>query len=130
VRRFVVAADLDDLTAEPQLLATFAEAFGPGDEATLVVLAPSFDEDALSARLRDVLATARVRDDACPDVLALAGEAASAVEPEVARVVRALLSHRADSHGFLRAPRLGVGEAAALRARAGLPAVDALRDAA
>jgi hypothetical protein len=68
-RSFVVLADAGEVVTRPALLAAYADAFGPGDDATLVLLAPPGDQSALVERLGNVFADLDLPDDVLPDMV-------------------------------------------------------------
>jgi hypothetical protein len=70
-RAFVAIADAGELLARPALLATFAGAFGPDADATLVLAAS--DIGALGSGFPAAAAAVGLDDDELRDVLALAG---------------------------------------------------------
>jgi acetyltransferase-like isoleucine patch superfamily enzyme len=67
-RSFVTVADAAELVASPELLAAYAGAFGPGDDATLVICAPE-TEDGLVAELSERIAGASLDGEDGPDML-------------------------------------------------------------
>jgi glycosyltransferase involved in cell wall biosynthesis len=125
-RSFVVVVAADELVERPALLAEFGRAFGPDDDATLVVRALGWDEATLVETLGAVLAAAGLDDERCPDVLVLVGQAGAAAESHLADEADALLSDGPGETRLGRLPVFGQGAATGLRAlaaaRVALPA--------
>jgi hypothetical protein len=68
-RSFTTVAFAEELVERPELLAEYARTYGPGDDATLIIVAPAADGDALLALAERAVAAAGLADDALPDVL-------------------------------------------------------------
>jgi hypothetical protein len=119
VRGLVVLAFADELAADPGLLAGYAEAFAAGDDATLVVYAPGWDDDRAAAELPPALAAAGVHPEHGPDLLAVALDPDPGRERRLAAEVHAVLSAGPAGEPFARLPRFGADRVADLRALAG-----------
>ena len=75
-RSFVTVAYVSEVVAAPELLGAYASAFGPADDATLVLYAPEGDPATVAATLEPALATAGIDEDRGPDMIATALPAA------------------------------------------------------
>lgn len=91
-RSFTVAAFADELLERPQLLAAFADRFGPDDDASLVVWGPGVEGDALLDTVQQAVAAAGIDGDRLPDVLLLPLPGTPAVDRALADRADALLS--------------------------------------
>lgn len=124
-RRFQAVAFADELIDHPGLLAAYAEAFTAADAATLVLYAPGTDPAEIVPPLEALLAeTARTAGND-PDVLLVTAARDDLFERRLATSAGVLLSQRPAPEPFTRLPRLGAGDAAALRALAFPPAEEA-----
>jgi FkbM family methyltransferase len=94
-RAFVTVAYASELIEAPQLLGAYAERFGPGDDATLVLYAPDEDATRIAAALAPALVRAGCDGDDAPDLMALVVPAAEG-DPFVAAAAHALLSRRGE----------------------------------
>ena len=70
-RSFVVLATLADISADPDLLARFAAAFGSDDDCSLVIHAPGVAPDVLEGELGRAMAAAGVGADVGSDMIVL-----------------------------------------------------------
>lgn len=111
VRSFCVVVHGDELAHRPTLLATFAEAFEPSDDATLVVVAPNDSAETLGEKMRAVLTAADVREEACPDVLLLPGTRSLRLQG----TAQAVLSAGRVPAGLETLPRIDESGSTALR---------------
>jgi SAM-dependent methyltransferase len=109
---FHVLAFAEELADHPSLLATFAEAFGAGERATLVAYAPDIDPSAIALRLETLLAEGPATD---PDVMLVAVPREAAAEARLARSVGAVLSGVVAGEPFAGLPHVGAGDSARLR---------------
>lgn len=115
-RDVVVLADADELLAEPELLAAYAEVAGPDDDVTLVIHGDGWSRERLAAELPPLLARVGLDGDDSPDMLALAdvpgGRAALRRRADAALGVRAAVDGTPAPH-----PVHAVGELARLLRR-------------
>ena len=110
-------ADAHEMAADPSLIAAYARAFGPDDDATLVLLAPGAGEE-LVASLYAAFAAAGLDDGALPDLLLLTDELGPAAERAIAERASALVSARPGQGAFAALPRHDAATVGALRPRA------------
>jgi hypothetical protein len=68
-RAFTTVAFAEELLERPALLAEYAAAVGPADDATLILWAPGLDGDGLLALAEQAVAAAGLDGDALPDIL-------------------------------------------------------------
>jgi hypothetical protein len=104
LRDFAVLAFAEELVERPALLTAYGQAFGPGDNATLAIYAPDWDEARVAEALAPALATAGIDGDDCPDLLALPVPHDPANEQSLAGRVQAVLSHSTPSGAFAGTP--------------------------
>jgi SAM-dependent methyltransferase len=95
---FVTVAYVDELVEAPELLRAYADAFGAGDDATLVLYAPDGDSAEVAERLQPALAAAGCDGDGGPDLLAIVVPAQEG-DAALRGAAHALLSRRAELHG-------------------------------
>ncbi|MBX5470810.1 MAG: glycosyltransferase [Thermoleophilaceae bacterium] len=114
-RRFRTIAFAEELLERPELLDAYARAFGPGDDASLVLLAPALPESELLALLQPLEDRLPARGGETADVVALPGWAGG--EAALADQAHALLSGRRVA-GPLGLLHLIDGDGAAASARA------------
>jgi hypothetical protein len=116
-RAFVGVAFAEELIEQPALLRTWADAFGPDDDATLAIVtdAPPEQLEAIHAQLAAALAQARIAADDERDLALTLAPAGSDAETALARQTHALLSAQAGPRGLGGHPRAGIGDAEALR---------------
>jgi hypothetical protein len=114
-----VLAHAEELVADPGLLARYAEAFAAGDDATLVVLAPGWDDERTATALPAALAAAGVDAEHGPDVLALPLQPDLGRERRLAAELHAVLGAGPPGEAFAGLPRFGADQVAELRALAG-----------
>jgi SAM-dependent methyltransferase len=110
---FVVAAHAGELGARPELLAAYADQFGAGDDATLVVLAPDEGDAAVVAGTIDALGLG----DGGPDILLLQVPRAEG-ETALAGRASAVLTGTSPAGPLARLPRVDAAAAVVLRALA------------
>lgn len=122
LRSFVALAFADELVANPELLAAYAEHFGPDDEITLVIYAPDGDPVVVEQELGHAIATAGIEDARCPDLLAIATPASSETELQLGRCAHAVFSNRPGKTPFTSSPWFGSSDLDHLRSAA-LPAI-------
>jgi len=91
-RGLTVAGFADEMLERPELLASFADRFGPDDDATLILWGPGLDAPALLQTVQQAAAAAGLADDALPDVLLLPLPGTPAVDRCIADRADALLS--------------------------------------
>jgi hypothetical protein len=113
-RGFVAYVDAGEAVACPELVGAFARAFGPADDATLVLGGCGWSEARLGAELGPVVELLGLDDDGAPDLLAT-----NEVPEDLAARVHAVLSERRPVPVLGRVPHLGRDGAAALRELAG-----------
>jgi hypothetical protein len=125
-RGFAVIAFADELVEDPTLLTAYADAFGPADDATLVIYAPDGDGAAVAEQLGGAIAAAGIGDDGSPDMMALVVPADPANELGLSYAVSGALTRREREGAFAKVARFDAAGIAALRADAerswGLPA--------
>ena len=111
LRWFVTVSFVEDLLVTPSLLAAYASAFGPDDDATLVY-AVGRDEGQLRAALGEIVRGSQLGDEELPDLVGLADHDHS-FGVAVRRGAHAVLSPGRPP-GFDDVPRFGGSEAEAL----------------
>jgi hypothetical protein len=112
--RFSVLALADEVTAEPELLRSWASRFACGDPATLVLYAPDGDPDLVAAAIEAAIERAGLGADV-PDLMLLPVPGGPETERTLLAQVAAVLSERAAPQPFASLPRFGTAESAALR---------------
>lgn len=117
-RGFAVLAFADELIADPSLLAAYATAFGPDDDATLVIYAPDSAPGVVEQTLGRALAAAGIDESGCPDLIAVSAPSAPAAQSHLARAVDAVFTRREIGGPFDRLPRYDADGLAALSRRA------------
>jgi hypothetical protein len=100
LRDFAVLAFADELVERPQLLAAYGQAFRAGDNATLAIYAPGWDDARAAELLSPVLAAAGIDGDDGADLLALPVPHDPDNERFLARRVQAVLSDRRPHGAF------------------------------
>ena len=115
---FATLAHADELFFDPQLLRAYAERFGGGDDATLLIYAPGVVQEELEPRLMQ-LATATGRaGEGSADLLALPYAARHPDEAELAAGVDAVLSINPPRGAFRLVPHYHHATVGELRAAA------------
>jgi hypothetical protein len=104
LRDFAVLAFAEELVERPELLAAYGRAFGAGDNATLAIYAPGWDDALAAALLSPVLAAAGLDGDDCADLLALPVPEDSENERSLAERVQAVLSESRPDGAFAEVP--------------------------
>jgi hypothetical protein len=117
-RGFAVLAFADELIADPGLLAAYATAFGPDDDATLVIYAPDSAPGVAEQALGRALAGAGIDESGCPDLIAVSAPSAPAAQSHLARAVDVVFTRREVGGPFDRLPRYDADALAGLRGRA------------
>jgi len=117
-RAFVAVAHADELTERPQLLHAWAEAFAPGDDATLAIATAEEDLNAVHARLAEALDAAGLGTDTDHDLALVLAPHGTPTEIALAREAHAVLGDRPAERALAAHPRAGAGDADALRALA------------
>ena len=117
-RGFTVVGFLEEALERPELLATYAGAIGPEDDATLILWGPGLDDGALLARTQQAVAAAGLDENRLPDILLLPLAGSAAADAALAGRAQALLSEWPPAGRLGALPRLGTGDGAALAARA------------
>lgn len=113
VRRLLVGVRLDDLAADPPLLAEYCAAVSPDDDATLVVIAETTAADAAAARFAAAARAAAVADECVPDAVLACGLVPGAELRALSFRLDALLAARRPSQDLGVPPR--VADATAIR---------------
>jgi len=114
-RSFVAVAHADELTARPDLLNTWAEAFAPDDDATLAIATAAEDLEAVHARLAQALTAAGLDADTDHDLALVRAGAGTPVEIALAREAHAVLADRPATRALAGHPRVGTGNPTRLR---------------
>lgn len=112
-RAFAAIADADEILARPALLATFADAFGPDADATLVLA--THDVAELTSRFPAAAAAAGLDEENLPDVLAIGVGALAGASDQLAAHVQAVLSERPQGGVWTDLPRCAVADGHRLR---------------
>jgi hypothetical protein len=121
---FTIAGFADEVRERPELLATYADTFSPGDDATLILWGAGADEATLLEMVEHALVESGVEDERLPDVLLLPLGVSAAVDRALAERSQALLSEWPGAGRLGQLPRYGAADGAALAAAAQLaPAV-------
>jgi hypothetical protein len=100
----------DELLERPELLASYAERFGPDDDATLVVWGVGVEADVLLAMVQVAAEAAGVGDDRQPDILLLPLPGSPEVDRVLAERARAVLSEWPPVGRLGGLPRFGGAE--------------------
>jgi GT2 family glycosyltransferase len=101
-RTFVTIAFADELVGDPLLLAAYAGAFGPDDDATLIVYAPDSEAGHTETELGEALATVGIDPARCPDVMAVYAPPSATTHLKLAAAVNAVLTKRGLGHPYDR----------------------------
>jgi hypothetical protein len=110
-RSFQVLAFANELVEQPELLSTYASAFGAGDSVRLIAYAPDADVNAIASQLQ-----AAITETNCdPDVVLLAVSREADSEQRLADSTQALLSEHAPADPFAGMPRFSAGDGESLR---------------
>ena len=117
-RGFAVLAFADELIDDPSLLAVYATAFGPGDDATLIIYAPDSAPGVAEQALGRALADAGIDESGCPDLIAVSAPSAPTAQSHLARAVDVVFTRRDVGSPFDRLPRYDADGLAGLRSRA------------
>jgi hypothetical protein len=117
---FTIAGFADEVRERPELLATYAEVFSPGDDVTLVLWGAGADEATLLDMVQHALVESGVEDDRLPDVLLLGHGVSATADRALAERAQALLSEWPGAGELGRLPRYGAADGAALAAAAQL----------
>ncbi|MEA2150506.1 MAG: hypothetical protein QOD69_2336 [Solirubrobacteraceae bacterium] len=112
VRAFAVAAEAAEVIERPALLATFAERFGPADDATLVLLSDELS-DVPELLLRAAAAVGLGEDD-LPDLLVVP-LADRGARDGIGDALHATLTERGCAGALAALPRHGIADGAALQ---------------
>jgi GT2 family glycosyltransferase len=115
LRGFVALAFADELIANPELLAAFADHFGPDDDVTLTIYAPDGNPAVVEQELVQAIKAAGVDDARCPDLLALATPGSPETELKLASSADAIFSNREPAAPFDRLLWCGASELDDLR---------------
>jgi hypothetical protein len=115
-RALSVVALAADVAREPALLASFAEAFGPDADATLVLLADVVDDAAVAA-VESAIAATGLLDSALPDLVLAPTPREPARRRALGRQAAAVLGSEQPPAWLAAVPRVEAA-AAALRALA------------
>ncbi len=91
-RGLTVVGLADEMLERPELLAAYARAVGPDDDATLVLWGPGLEPEALLDTVQTAVAAAGVDEDRLPDILLLPLPGTPAVDRALAERADALLS--------------------------------------
>jgi hypothetical protein len=117
-RSFTIVGFADEIVQRPELLAAYAEAFGPEDDATLVLWGPGLDPVGLLDLVQRAAVAAGVDDDQLPDILLLPLPGSREADHCLAARARAVLSEWPAAGRIGELPRYGASGAAALRGAA------------
>jgi hypothetical protein len=120
---FTIAGFVDEVCERPELLAAYADTFAPGDDVTLVLWGPGFQEATLLDRVQRALAASSVDDERLPDVLLLPLAGSAAADRALAERAQAVLSEWPGAGRLGELPRFGAADGAALAAAAGVALV-------
>ncbi len=120
LRSFVALAFADELIANPELLAAFAEQFGADDDLTLAIYAPDRDPAVVAEELGRAIKEAGIEDAQCPDLLAISTPGSPDTELQLGRRADAIFSNRTSRAPFHHLTRFGPNDLDELR-RAALP---------
>ena len=113
-RSFQVLAFAEELVERPELLSTYAAAFGAGDSVTLIAYAPDADVDAIASQLQ-----AAITEVGCDsNVMLLAINREAAAEQRILETTQVLLSLQPAAAPFTEMRRFSVGDGESLRALA------------
>lgn len=91
-RAFTVAGFADELHERPDLLREYADAVGPGDDATLVLWGLGLDASQTLSLVERAVAAAGIADDRLPDVLLLPLPGSAVADRALAERCSAVLS--------------------------------------
>jgi hypothetical protein len=111
---FTIAGFADEVCERPELLATYADAFAPGDDVTLVLWGPGLREPTLMDMAQHALAASGVDDERLPDVLLLPLAGSAAADVALAERAQAVLSDWPAAGRLGELPRFGTAASEAL----------------
>ena len=120
-RSFTTLGFADEILERPELLKTYAEAFGPDDDASLVLWAPGLDAQALLALAEGALERAGLDGDRLPDILLAPLAGSPEADVRLGERADAALTEWPATGRIGELPRFGAGDSAALRAAATAP---------
>jgi Glycosyl transferase family 2 len=114
VRSFVTVAVADEIVRTPQLMAEYAQHFGPADDATLVLYAPDYGTGDSASRVIGVVQELGLDTDDGPDMVLVALPAAE-FDAAVQRSACAVLSDGDAPALLAHLPQYGAGAVPGLR---------------
>ena len=115
-RRFTTLGLVDEMLERPELLRAYTEAFGPEDDATLILWAPGVGGPALLDMAERAIEAAGIDGDALPDILLTPLPGSPEAELQLAERADALLSEWPSISRIGELPKFGAGDSQALRA--------------
>ncbi len=115
VRSFAALAFADELVAHPEILRTYTEAFGDGDDASLVIYAPGRQPAEIAGALGQAMRQAGIQEAGCPDLLVVAAEGGREGEAALAGAVDAVYTRRNRDGSFVGLDHFDDGRVANLR---------------
>ncbi len=119
-RRFTTLAFVDELLENPALLRTYAEAFGPDDDASLILWAPGVPGPKLLEMAEGAIAASGVDGDRLGDILLTPLPGSPATDQAFTERVDLVLTEWPATGSVGALARMGAGDPRALRA-AGVP---------
>ena len=115
VRSFAALAFADELVANPEILRTYTETFGDGDDASLVIYAPGRPPAEIAGALGQAMRRAGIQEEGCPDLLVVAADGGREGEAALAQAVDAAYTRRTGEGAFARLDHFDDGRVAQLR---------------
>lgn len=114
-RPFATLAFVDELMADPELLAAYGRHFDSNADATLVIYAPGYDEARLEGEFGPVADAAGISAEGSAALVALVDPSSSAMEQRLAADSDAVLTNRPSPHAFAGLPHFTATDVGRLR---------------
>jgi hypothetical protein len=118
LRRFVAVADAAEAAATPELIAAYAQVLGPADDASLLLLGPGADPEALVDELQRSFDAAGLGEPDLPDLVLRTDPVTLWDVRAIAARAVAFVSAHAAPEPFAALARHDVGNAGGLRSAA------------
>jgi len=111
-RRFATLGFADELAERPELLRSYADAYGPADDATLMLWAPGLAPNQLLALAEQALAASGIGDARVPDILLVPMPGSPEADNALAGRADALLSEWPGVGEIGKLPRFSASQTA------------------
>jgi hypothetical protein len=122
-RRFTALGFVDEMVENPSLLRTYAEVFGPEDDASLILTAPGLPASRLLALAERAIELAGIDADGLPDILLTPLPGSPATDEALNERADVVLTEWPTGGRLGDLTRIGAGDARALREAATRDAV-------